>query len=107
LAGHVDRGRRHLRRARHAAAFALSAEGIQMGSRFVSSAESPVRANYKLAIVDASETGAVMLNRKSTPCGRALRTERAKEIDCQGRLRPGDLWQRERRLYPSPARPSA
>jgi enoyl-[acyl-carrier protein] reductase II len=58
--------------------------GIQMGTRFVSSAESPVHANYKQAIVDADDTGTVMLNRKSTPCGRALRTECAKEIDRQG-----------------------
>ena len=55
-----------------------------MGMRFVSAAESPVHANYKQAIVDADDTGTVMLNRKSTPCVRALRTERAKEIDRQG-----------------------
>jgi enoyl-[acyl-carrier protein] reductase II len=67
-----------------AAAFALGAEGIQMGTRFVSAAESPVHANYKQAIVDADDTGTVMLNRKSTPCVRALRTERAREIDRQG-----------------------
>ena len=67
-----------------AAAFALGAEGIQMGTRFVSSVESPVHANYKQAIVDADDTGTVMLNRTSTPCVRALRTERAREIDRQG-----------------------
>jgi enoyl-[acyl-carrier protein] reductase II len=67
-----------------AAAFALGAEGIQMGTRFVSSAESPVHANYKQAIVEADDTGTVMLNRKSSPCVRALKTERAKEIDRQG-----------------------
>lgn len=57
-----------------AAAFALGAEGIQMGTRFVASAESPVHGNYKQAIVDASDTGTVMLNRKGTPCVRALKT---------------------------------
>jgi enoyl-[acyl-carrier protein] reductase II len=67
-----------------AAAFALGAEGIQMGTRFVSSAESPVHANYKQAIVDADATGTVMLNRRSTPCVRALKTERAKAIDHAG-----------------------
>jgi len=67
-----------------AAAFALGAEGIQMGTRFVSSAESPVHANYKQAIVDSDDTGTIMLNRKSSPCVRALKTERAKEIDRQG-----------------------
>jgi enoyl-[acyl-carrier protein] reductase II len=67
-----------------AAAFALGAEGIQMGTRFVSAAESPVHGNYKQAIVDADDTSTVMLNRKSTPCVRALRTERAKAIDREG-----------------------
>jgi enoyl-[acyl-carrier protein] reductase II len=67
-----------------AAAFALGAEGIQMGTRFVSAAESPVHANYKQAIVDADDTGTVMLNRKSSPCVRALKTERARAIDRAG-----------------------
>ncbi|HTB36564.1 MAG TPA: nitronate monooxygenase [Reyranella sp.] len=67
-----------------AAAFALGAEGIQMGTRFVSAAESPVHRNYKQAIIESDDTGTVMLNRKSTPCVRALRTERAKAIDREG-----------------------
>ena len=67
-----------------AAAFALGAEAIQMGTRFVSSAESPVHRNYKQAIVDADDTGTVMLNRKSTPCVRALKTERTAEIEREG-----------------------
>ena len=33
-----------------AAAFALGAEGVQMGSRMVSAAESPVHQNWKNAI---------------------------------------------------------
>ena len=67
-----------------AAAFALGAEAIQMGTRFVSSTESPVHRNYKQAIVDADDTGTVMLNRKSTPCVRALKTERTAEIEREG-----------------------
>lgn len=67
-----------------AAAFALGAEGIQMGTRFVSAAESPVHANYKQAIVDADDTGTVMLNRKSTPCVRALKSERTAGIEREG-----------------------
>jgi enoyl-[acyl-carrier protein] reductase II len=47
-----------------AAAFALGAEGIQMGTRFVASAESPVHAHYKDAIVSAEITGTWMLNTK-------------------------------------------
>jgi len=40
-----------------AAAFALGAEAVQMGTRFVASAESPVHDNYKQAIVAAAATG--------------------------------------------------
>jgi enoyl-[acyl-carrier protein] reductase II len=58
-----------------AAAFALGAEGIQMGTRFVSSTESPVHAHYKQAIVSADATGTWVLNKKATPCIRALKTE--------------------------------
>ena len=39
-----------------AAAFALGAEGVQMGTRMVSAAESPIHDNWKQAIVDAAET---------------------------------------------------
>lgn len=67
-----------------AAAFALGAEGIQMGTRFVCCQESPVHANYKNAIVDASETGTWMLNKKATPCIRALKSQRTQAIHEQG-----------------------
>ncbi len=63
-----------------AAAFALGAEAIQMGTRFVSSAESPVHHNYKQAIIDAPETGTLMLNKSGTPCVRALKTQRSQGI---------------------------
>ncbi len=58
-----------------AAAFALGAEGVQMGTRMVSAAESPVHQNWKQAIVDSAETGTVFLNSTMGPCLRALRTE--------------------------------
>ncbi len=67
-----------------AAAFALGAEGIQMGTRFVSCAESPVHANYKNAIVNAKETGTLVLNKKSTPCIRALKSARTLAIYEEG-----------------------
>src|SRR3954454_5026038 len=57
-----------------AAAFALGAEGVQMGTRMVSAAESPVHDNYKHLIVDAAETGTVMLNRFHKPGFRVLAT---------------------------------
>jgi len=58
-----------------AAAFALGAEGIQMGTRMVASAESPIHDNWKQAIVDAAETGTVLLNRHRSPAVRVLRTQ--------------------------------
>ena len=64
-----------------AAAFALGAEGIQMGTRMVSSAESPVHANWKQAVVDAAETDTVFLNRFAKPGLRALRTERTTRLE--------------------------
>lgn len=74
-----------------AAAFALGAEGIQMGTRFVSCSESPVHANYKNAIVDARETGTLVLNKKSTPCIRALKSERTRAIYDEGLMAPDAL----------------
>ena len=64
-----------------AAAFALGAEGIQMGTRMVSAAESPVHQNWKDAIVDAQETDTVFLNRFNSPALRALRTEKTTRLE--------------------------
>ncbi len=58
-----------------AAALALGAEGIQLGTRMVSATESPIHANWKRAIVDAEETHTVFLNQHTKPALRALRTE--------------------------------
>ncbi|HQZ33010.1 MAG TPA: nitronate monooxygenase [Ilumatobacteraceae bacterium] len=66
-----------------AAAFALGAQGVQMGTRMVSAAESPVHDNWKQAIVDAAETDTVFLNRFSKPGLRALRTERTTRLEHQ------------------------
>jgi enoyl-[acyl-carrier protein] reductase II len=67
-----------------AAAFALGAEGVQMGTRFVSCTESPVHANYKNAIVQAKETGTLVLNKMATPCIRSLKSERTQAIYAAG-----------------------
>jgi enoyl-[acyl-carrier protein] reductase II len=64
-----------------AAAFALGAEGIQMGTRMVSSAESPVHDNWKQAVIAAAETDTVFLNRFAKPGLRALRTERTTRLE--------------------------
>jgi enoyl-[acyl-carrier protein] reductase II len=68
-----------------AAAFALGAEGVLMGTRILSSAESPVHANWKNAIVGADSTDTVFLNRSGPgPALRALRTERTSRIEKEG-----------------------
>ena len=65
-----------------AAAFALGAEGIQMGTRMLSSAESPVHDNWKNAIVAAEETDTVFLNRGGKGAAlRALRTARTAQLE--------------------------
>ena len=64
-----------------AAAFALGAEGIQLGTRMVSAAESPVHGNWKEAIVAAQETDTVFLNRFNSPALRALRTEKTTRLE--------------------------
>ncbi|MCX7211698.1 MAG: nitronate monooxygenase [Burkholderiales bacterium] len=67
-----------------AAAFAMGAEGIQMGTRMLSSAESPAHMNWKQAIVGASETDTVFLNRGGNgPALRALRTERTTRLEAK------------------------
>ncbi|MEK7293268.1 MAG: nitronate monooxygenase, partial [Actinomycetota bacterium] len=64
-----------------AAAFALGAQGVQMGTRMVSAVESPVHANWKSAIIKAAETDTVFLNRFSRPGLRALRTARTTKLE--------------------------
>lgn len=64
-----------------AAAFALGAEGVQMGTRMVSALESPVHQNWKDAIVNSAETGTVFLNKFHSPALRALRTERTSKLE--------------------------
>jgi enoyl-[acyl-carrier protein] reductase II len=64
-----------------AAAFALGAEGVQMGTRMVSAAESPVHDAWKQAIVAAPETGTVFLRPARGPALRALRTARTERLE--------------------------
>ena len=65
-----------------AAAFALGAEAVQMGTRMVSAAESPVHQNWKDAIIAAKETDTVFLNRFGPgPALRAIRTEKSERYD--------------------------
>jgi enoyl-[acyl-carrier protein] reductase II len=57
-----------------AAAFALGAEGVQMGTRLVASVESGVHVNMKNAVVDAAETDTMLINQNNGKPVRVLRT---------------------------------
>lgn len=63
-----------------AAAFALGADGVQMGTQMVAAAESPVHDNWKHAIINAAETDTVFLNERFSPALRALRTSRSEGL---------------------------
>ena len=69
-----------------AAVFAAGAEGIQMGTRFVPSAESPVHKNFKNKIIESGIDGTYILNKKSKPVIRALKTNLTKDIDKKGEM---------------------
>ena len=55
------------------AAFALGAEGIQMGTRFVAVDENPAHPNYKKAILEAEDTDTVITCRRLLPT-RSIKT---------------------------------
>jgi len=75
-----------------AAAFALGAEGVQMGTRMVASVESPIHDAWKQAIVDAPETGTAFVNRFGKPGLRALRTERVAGLEARGSVDMGEAF---------------
>ena len=64
-----------------AAAFALGATGVQMGTRMVSAAESPVHDAYKQLIVSADATDTVMLSAHRSPAYRVMRTPFSEELE--------------------------
>ena len=73
-----------------AGAFAMGAEGVQMGTRMLTCAESPVHGNWKDAIIAAKSTDTVFLNQESRPALRALRTQRTSELAPLGSFNPGE-----------------
>jgi enoyl-[acyl-carrier protein] reductase II len=82
-----------------AAALCLGAEGVQMGTRMLSAAESPVHDNWKQAIVDAAETGTVLLNRHTTPAVRTLRTTRSEALEFDTQSNAMAQFARHHELY--------
>jgi enoyl-[acyl-carrier protein] reductase II len=68
-----------------AAAMVLGAEGVQMGTRMVSAAESPVHDNWKQLIVSSTEGDTLLLNRHAPPAFRVLRTGFSEAAEAEGR----------------------
>ncbi|MHB0868084.1 MAG: NAD(P)H-dependent flavin oxidoreductase [Chloroflexota bacterium] len=69
------------------AALALGAEGVEMGTRFVATRECLAHPTYKRALVEASETGTVVIERTIGRPGRVLQgswAERILEMERRG-----------------------
>ncbi len=63
-----------------AAAFALGAEGINMGTRFVATREAPVHENIKQAIVDADERQTTLIFRTLNNTVRVFKNKVAEQV---------------------------
>lgn len=63
-----------------AAAFALGASGVQMGTRFIATKEMPVHAVYKQRLVDAIDTETMIIGRKVGRVRRVLKNDYAEEL---------------------------
>jgi len=77
-----------------AAAFAMGADGVQMGTRMVSSVESPIHDNWKQSIVDGTECDTVIVNRHNRPAMRVWASDKARALDVANepaRLAPDDM----------------
>ena len=64
-----------------AAALAMGADGVQMGTRMVASAESPIHDNWKQSIVNGSEADTVMVNRHHRPAMRVFASDKARALE--------------------------
>ena len=64
-----------------AAAFALGAEGVQVGTRFVCSAESNVHFNYKEKIIEANDRATVVTGRSTGHPVRGIKNKLSREFE--------------------------
>ena len=72
-----------------AAAFVLGADAVQMGTRMLSSIESPVHANFKQAVVDATEMDTLLISPRGLPTMRVIRTSTSEEVRTSGEAGTG------------------
>jgi len=81
------------------AAFALGAEGVQMGTRMLSSHESGVHWNMKQAVLDAAETDTMLINQHNRRPVRVLRTETTERFELATEGDPMELLGNTLALY--------
>lgn len=81
-----------------AAALVLGADGVQMGTRLLACADSPVHANLKRAVVDADETATVLLPLDGNRMMRVIRTPAAEKL-AESSAFGAQALQRVQRLY--------
>lgn len=82
-----------------AAAFALGAEGVQMGTRMVATVEAGVHQNMKDAVVAASETDTMLIGKHTGKQVRVLRTEASAPYELATEGNPTDLLGNIQALY--------
>ena len=69
-----------------AAAFALGAQGVYMGTRFMATVECPAHENVKQAILNATDTGTIVFARKTgiSRCLKNAYTKKHTELEAKG-----------------------
>merc|ERR1719330_875272 len=63
-----------------AAALALGAEGMNMGTRFMATLEAPIHDNIKQALVDANENSTTLVMRSMKNTERVFKNKTAEEV---------------------------
>jgi enoyl-[acyl-carrier protein] reductase II len=81
-----------------AAALVLGADGVQLGTRMLASAEAPVHPNFKQAIVDADDLGTILVSTAGAPTMRVIRTATAERL-AAGDTAGGGVLQDVQALY--------
>ena len=74
-----------------AAAIAMGAEGMNMGTRFMATTEAPVHENIKQALVDADEMGTTLVMRSMRNTERVFKNKAAEQVVEIEKEFPGDF----------------
>merc|ERR1712098_96521 len=74
-----------------AAALALGAEGINMGTRWLATKEAPIHQNVKQALVDGDEHSTTLIMRSMRNTERVYKNKSALEVQAIEKEHPGDF----------------